>query len=124
MRTISKSSEPQIAGLWTLRTQGANAPTSTLGGRMEAQQMKANLLRPSPLPVLHSYAQLPTARVVGGGRSNQQTAVAQPLGTTGESKQLLSNILCMVAGVIGVVFAARHGVKSGLGEGLRSSSPL
>jgi hypothetical protein len=84
---------------------------------MEAQRMKADMPRPSPpIPILPSKQQLPTAPVVRAGRSNQQTAVAKPLGTTGESKHWLSNILCVVAGVIGVVFAASHGVTSGLGE--------
>ena len=84
---------------------------------MEAQRMATNLPRPStPIPILPSN-KVATAPIVRGWRSKQQTAVAKPLGRRGESKPWLSKILCVVAGVIGVVFAASHGVTSGLGEG-------
>lgn len=107
----------RIADSWALRMRGPNATTSTLGGRMEAQRMKADMPRPSPsISNFASTSKLPSATIFRRGRSNQQAAVPKPLGTTGESKHLLSYILCVVAGVISVVFVASHGVTSGLGE--------
>ncbi len=79
--------------------------------------MKADMPRPSPsISNFASTSKLPSATIFRRGRSNQQAAVPKPLGTTGESKHLLSYILCVVAGVISVVFVASHGVTSGLGE--------